>query len=278
MKIAAAIVNFQSAQETVQRVRELYDMGLRAIVVDNSPGSLDAEMLEPVTSLGAELIRSTRNGGYGAGMNMAMSRAIERGYEWAWLINPDSLPTQEALASLQRRLDDSVGLLVPKQVTGPADHPETYVSAAMRHSHKYRPLLCEGCSDGAHDVAVATGTGLLVRLESWFDVGGFHEGYFHYKEEFELSERIARTQRVILVCSAEVWHERGGSLAHASKRATYYRVRNEFLFAHRNGGLIWRRRIRLLIGSLRLATPRTLSAVALGIIDGFRQRDGMAPW
>ena len=66
------------------------------------------------------------------------------------------------------------------------------------------------------------------------------ESYFHYAEEVDLCLRLRQEGASIgWCCSTVVWHAVGGSLAHRSAGAHYYKSRNKVLLARRRGVRLW---------------------------------------
>ena len=230
--VAVAIVNWNSARDTLALVDELGELypTLPVVIVDNASTPDDRAILRQ-GGIDENLFESGGNLGYGGGMNIAIRLLGEQGATHAWLFNPDARPTIGSLESLLVHIDGAAALS-PRQATG-AHHGDTYCSAAFKKGFKVSRFMCLGCDFGVHEVDVVTGTGLLVSIEDFQRAGGFDESYFHYKEEFDLVDRMSRTGAVRLVCNSLIIHERGGSLAHDSPRATYYQVRNELLYIDR---------------------------------------------
>lgn len=285
--VAVAIVNWNSARDTlalVARLDELYPE-LAVVVVDNDSSDDDSRLLA-AGDLSCDVLKSGSNLGYGGGMNIAIRFLAETGATHAWLFNPDARPTPGSLEALTAHLDQAVALS-PRQAIS-VDPVDTYCSAAFKDSFKVSRFTCTGCDLGVHEVDVVTGTGLLVDIAQFERVGGFDESYFHYKEEFDLVDRMAQSGSVRLVCSSLVVHERGGSLAHHSPRATYYEVRNELLYvsraqapSHRKVRQKLRWTARSLLGLVSTTLDRgdaakreRLRLAAGALVDGWRGRGG----
>lgn len=281
----AVIVNWNCASMTINCVAHLQQLypRLSIVVIDNGSKQEDVEDLTAGLPNTVALRVLANNGGYGHGVNQALLDPQLVPTRWAWLINPDSMPAPACLEELLARGDGALALS-PRQVTSPDfEDPDfvVYASAATIVDGRTSPFVCQGCSRGAHDVSVVTGTGLLLDVRTFRTEGGFDESFFHYKEEFELVERMGRHGKVLLVCAARHWHQRGASLDHQSASAAYYRVRNEFLYVRRRQVRApWdARSMRLLARTaLTIAKPNTGSAVRWGLIvaaiDGMRNRGG----
>lgn len=255
MTVTAIVLNWNSAADT-RRCVDAVRAGTvvpDVMVVDN--GSTEA--------LDAADVRLDRNLGYAGGMNAGIRAAHGRGARWVWLLNADAVPHPTALENLLPHTD-RFGVLTSLQVTGAESRP--YVVAAHLPNGKVRPVRCDGCAEGVHEVDVVTGAALLVNVRAALGVGLFDERFFHYKEEFDLVRRLALAgTRVGYVCASTVWHHRGASLATASPRARYYHHRNEVLYVKKHYPRPLR---RLLLGEP--SHYRTVAAAVVGALVGRR--------
>lgn len=236
--VIAIILNWNCADDTIRCLRAVASGSTapQIIVVDNGSKDDSVERLERLDEP-FSLVRLDHNAGYAGGMNAGIREARSRGAKWVWLLNADCVPRPEALTRLLERADH---FAVAASLQTTSEHPddavsEPYLIAAMLPKGKVRPFRCSGCEQGEHQVDVVTGAALLLGMP-WLDqVGLFDERFFHYKEEFDLVGRIRDAGgRVLLVCSSEVWHKRGGSLSGASPLARYYHHRNEILYVRKH--------------------------------------------
>ena len=235
--VAAVLVHWNCSEDLLSCVDHLRKNfpELRIIVVDNGSERHHLRSIKTCHAIDY-LLEEPLNAGYGAGMNRAASKALSEDIEWLWLTNPDSRPHIASLPALLAQSRDAAAI---GGLQTSSNHPEMpaspYISAGRQDGGRIRPFECSGCRHGHHDVDVLTGTGLLVRAVDFVRVGGMDEAYFHYKEEFDLMVRLRLLAPLRFVCSAVIWHQRGGSLHIESGAAVYYSVRNEFLFNRRNG-------------------------------------------
>ncbi|MFI7587877.1 glycosyltransferase family 2 protein [Spongisporangium articulatum] len=267
-RVAAILVNWNSADDCLRcskGILELYP-DIKVVVVDNGSELDDLKRLESELPTQVELIARASNDGYGVGINAGLEHAHVLGAHWAWLTNPDSTVGAGSLEELLLLADGSVAV-GPRQTTTSVDgRRKVYASAARLVGSRVVPVVCDGtCSAGYHDVDVLTGTGLLIGVGAALQAGLMNSQFFHYKEEFEFLERLRRLGKVRLACRAEVWHERGGSLAHGSPLASFYKIRNELLYLNLRGYRWYSPRL------LRF-TMLTLLGFALGRGAGFRVR------
>jgi GT2 family glycosyltransferase len=280
--VVAVILNWNCADDTIRCLRAVAagDTVPDVVIVDNGSTDGSVERLKQVDG-DFSLLPLDRNLGYAGGMNAGIREAHARGATWVWLLNADCVPRRESL-STQLAYASAFAVSVPVQTSSaqPDDpHPEPYLVAASLPKGRVRPFHCAGCADGAHEVEMVTGTALLLRVEDAIAVGLFDERFFHYKEEFDLVRRIGDAGgRVGLVCAAEVWHRRGGSLSLSSPRAQYYYHRNEILYVRKHYPHPLRRLVlgepvhykNLARAALRIATGgRDRRRGALGVLAGY---------
>jgi GT2 family glycosyltransferase len=285
--VLAVIVNWNTSSETLACVGHLAREypGLSILVLDNGSRTDEVESLERALPDGS-LEPLPLNLGYAHGVNRGFLAAKAGGYRWVWLINPDSRPRPGCLELLMANSHGAVALS-PRQASSLSykDMGAAYASAAMIRRGRVTPLVCIDGAD-THEVNVLTGTGLLVDVQAAFGVGLLDERFFHYKEEFDFTERLARVGKLRLVCAAQMWHARGASLAHGSPTAEYYLARNELLYLKSRYifGRVQPRTARFVLRSLKRALDhlrdgrRTVARGILeGLADGMRGRGGIRP-
>lgn len=256
--VGAVIVNWNSSADLLDCVRVIGASfpDVTVVVIDNRSEPEQYDQLADLPG-GVELVSLDANNGYAAGVNAGIAALDRLGKTWAWLINPDARPDPMSLDRLLFASSGAVALSPRQYSSARPGSGSTYASAATTRRGRVTAVLCDGCSNGVHEVDVVTGTGLLVQVQRSLEVGLLDESFFHYKEEFEFVERLSSLGAVRLVCHAGVWHRRGGSLAHESPQATYYRVRNELLYL-RKRSRIW------------FATPRVARTILRSLVSSIR--------
>ena len=113
-RVLIVIVNFRTAELVVDCLRSLApELGAqpsaRVVVVENASGDGSERILADAIeregwSLRVELCVAPANGGFAAGNNIALRRALSEGRELApelvWLLNPDTIVRLGALTEL----------------------------------------------------------------------------------------------------------------------------------------------------------------------------------
>ena len=180
---------------------------IEVIVVDNASSDNSAEVLERFTSRGVRTHYSDVNLGFGRACNLGARLATG---ELLFFLNPDTaLPWRDCLERLVQVLasDTRVGLVGPRLL-----YPDgsTQIAASQFPTIGNSLLIGLGAHfllpDRARAHLVPThwsqgwsrsvdwlrGAALLLRAETFWDVGGFSEATFMYVEDLELAYEIRR--------------------------------------------------------------------------------------
>ena len=201
------------------------------VVVDNASTDQSAELAGGLMP-SATVVRSERNGGYAAGINLGVASA--RPADAILVVNPDVRLEPGCAATLAAALDDpAVGMAAPHLVDGSGD----LVCSIRREPTLLRMLadalmgatragrigsLGEVATDpGAYTrrqvVDWAEGSTLLIDMDCWRRVGSWDESFFLYSEETDYALRVRDAELcVVYVPEARAVHLKGGSAVSTS--------------------------------------------------------------
>lgn len=240
----AIVLNWQQPQVTlacVDALLRLQNPNLDILVIDNGSGDESVEILKASDAL-FELLELPENVGFAAGNNRGLGLAIERGYEYALLINNDAFAGPQMLERLLAQTADDVALVSPK-IYYDSDPNRIWFAGGTRH-----PLTLDmrdtglGESDGprygdSKDVDYLVGACLLVNLQAARVVGLLDESYFFYFEDMDWSLRFTEAgYRLRLAADAHCYHRvalsTGGEEDSAQRR--YFLAYGSVLFWKRN--------------------------------------------
>ena len=310
-RVTAVVLNFGHWEDTatcVARFREAEVTPTEIEVVDNpTPEQRGRDVIErrrhvPDSLDACRLTFAPSNLGYAGGNNLAVSRALQGGSEFVWLVNPDCEVAPDTLRQLletARHVPDA-GVLGPRILLGRRDDPpprriwfdggqiDWEDGVAARHIHQGR--RAERTHPVVRDVDFVTGACLLVRTSLLRAVGSLPEDYFLYFEETDLCTRALRAGfRVIVDQRATAYHDKRSSGQLPEPYFIYYYTRSRLLFAsrftpgrevevaaHLRAGWLatWRRRVER-------AAPEWLTTfdelAESGIADGCSGRTGRHP-
>ena len=261
--VSVVVVNYRSAQLTVDCVASLRAEGVRdVVVVDNASADGCGELLA-ASDPEAVFVAMPDNRGYGAAANVGAARTIGA---VVVIANPDLLVRPGAISTLVDvfarnprtgavgpRIDRPDGERYPSARSFPnlvdaAGHGFVgLVSARNPWSRRY--LRTDSEEPGTVDWV--SGAFLVIRRAAWEEVGGFDERFFMFMEDVDLCWRLH-------AAGWDVRYEPGARVMHlegASRAAAPYRM----IVAHHRS---------LLRYGWRTATPRErllMPIVAVGL-------------
>lgn len=265
----------------------------RTIVLDNA--STDGSVAAIRSAFPAvDVIQLEENLGYAGNNNVGVWAALERGAEWVFVLNEDTVLDP---GCLPRMVD--VGQSAPDVgVVGPMvyhfDEPNVIQSAGGRLGRRWQSVH-EGANEPdegqfAHPRPVdwISGCAIMVRREAIEAVGALDERFFYYWEETEWCLRVGRQQwRVMHAPRAKLWHKGVQRDYRPSPSVTYYNTRNRLLLLakHRAPLLVrlavWGEIARTLTSWTVRPRWRSMrehrDAMWQGLVDFLRRRWGMRP-
>ena len=111
------VLNWNGLADTLECVRSLDAIEYQnrtVVVVDNGSANAEADQLEAARP-GLIVLRSRENLGYAGGNNLGIRLALERGADYVWLLNNDTIVNPgcvtELVATGER--DPQAGILSP---------------------------------------------------------------------------------------------------------------------------------------------------------------------
>ena len=212
--VAVIIVSYRSAQlavaalRSVARERATSGLTIRAVVVDNASGDLEAiaaAVKREDWSEWVTLVAAPRNGGFAYGNNLGIATAWAGGIpDYLYLLNPDAQIHAGAMRTLVDFLDDhpQAGIAGGSfQTLDGRDWPfafrfpswQSEVIAGMQLGLVTRLLdrwvVARRMTGGPQPVDWVSGAALLLRPAMLTRVGGLDENYFLYFEETDFCYR-----------------------------------------------------------------------------------------
>ena len=223
-------------------------------IVDNGDGgdhSFLTASADSLPLLSTRLIENSKNHGFGRGHNQGLA---DRDSDFHLILNPDAILAPDALIhGLGHLLAHPGSVLVSPYVENAKGGQEFlckrypsvldlfirgFFPRRLRHMAEKRLARYE-CRDydeaEVHEgVVIASGCCMLARTRALQDVNGFHERYFLYFEDFDLSLKLAKLGRIDFVPSMRIVHY-GGSASRKGLSHIAMFCRSAFTFFMRNG-------------------------------------------
>lgn len=162
--------------------------------------------------------KNTENLGFSGGNNQAIRRALDDGFDYVYLLNPDTEARPGFLDEALRVAEGDPSIAVVQSLL--RLHPATdLVNSYGNEIHflgfgyaggESMPLHDPSVQAKLHvrDIAYASGAGMLVRASALREIGFLDEELFAYHEDLEFSWRARLAgHRVVLAPASEVFHK-----------------------------------------------------------------------
>jgi len=234
----------------------------RIVAVDT--GSKDESLALLTAELGADAVRA-------AGRQTPFAEAVDLGLElagepeWVWLLHDDANPAPDALAALlaAAAADPTADILGPKLREWPSlrrllEVGVTISATGRRETGLERGEYDQGQHDDVRRVLAVNTAGMLVRLETLRELGGFDRALPVFGNDIDFGWRAAAAgRRTVVVPQAVVFHaeaaHRGIRRTSLTGRHTHYQERRAALYT-------------LLVNSPARALPFKIMRLAVGTV------------
>lgn len=213
------------------------------VVVDSFSSAAEQHAVAGLAgSHGWTFVQTSRNVGFGAGMNAGVAAAMEAGATTFLLLNPDAVLSAESVAALSQALAGEPMALLSPLIFDAGGRP-WFAGADVRldngRTQSAARTRLEGAKGAAPTWPWLSGACLMLGEPLWRMAGGFDERYFLYWEDVDFSRRVVNAGgRLRIVEGASAVHDEGGTQGPAagghrakSSQYYYYNTRNRLLFA-----------------------------------------------
>jgi rhamnopyranosyl-N-acetylglucosaminyl-diphospho-decaprenol beta-1,3/1,4-galactofuranosyltransferase len=251
------------------------------LVVDNaSTDGTDRLLTEKFPSV--TTLRLASNLGGAGGFTEGVKRAYADGFDWLWLMDDDTIPTESALEELLA-VDRRDGLRPPSILASKVLDAEGNVHPFNRPWPRTGAFaeLVDAAASGLLLIRYASFVSLMIRRDAVQRHGLPHAEYFIWNDDVEYTARVLRDEPGYLVPASVVHHKNVVGIAGAATATDryYYEVRNK-LFLLRSQA--WKsdermERLRIVLGivsgalwflSTNRYRPWALRTLAKGVRDG----------
>lgn len=294
--VAVLILNTNKRDDTLACLRSLADQSWRrldVIVLDNhsTDGSVEAIRAEHPS---VTVVSLADNRGYAGNNNVGIELARQRGADWVFVLNEDTIVDRRCIEALVQHGEQHPELGVLGPLVLHHDEPAVIQSAggwfdeAWEAGHLGANADDQGQYREPYVVSWVTGCSIFVRRAVIEQIGGIDERFFYYWEETEWCVRAGRAGwQIAVVPRARLWHK--GVTRHyvPSPNVSYYHTRNRLLLMRTHGAPV----TRLALEIFRICKTLTSwsvrpkwrhlrehrRAVAAGLRDFARHRWGQRP-
>jgi hypothetical protein len=220
------IVNYRTAGLTIRCVKSIVGVGIPErdiLIVDNCSQDDSVELISSNLP-NARIIRSERNAGFGAGVNLGM-RSTDAKY--VLILNPDTVFISNFISDVTGILEADhsiavIGLNLLNPDLSPQYSARRFYSildivirrTRLRRLQPWkslndRHLMKRQLHSGAiFDADWVLGTGFVIRRAVFDNLKGMDEGYFLYMEDVDLCARVWQSRnRVVCLPTASIIHD-----------------------------------------------------------------------
>lgn len=229
MKLAAVIVNYNSAELSIQTAKALAQCATIdcIIIVDNCSTDSSWEQLSQMEGKTIFAVRTARNGGYGYGNNYGIQYARkEHSATHALIVNPDVNVTDDTISTLCKYFEEdnlavaSAEQIIPghgravsawKIYSLPAMVWKGGVFGSLYFDKKMEKSLTY--IQGLAETDCVAGSMLMVDISKFLQVGGYDEQVFLYFEEDILGWKMKQHgYRTVSINSVSYLHAHGRTI------------------------------------------------------------------
>ncbi len=241
-KVAIIILNYKLKNLTLKCLTSVLTSSYKnilPIVVDNNSEDGIFESLEKYQEV--EFIQTGGNLGYVGGNNLGIKRALEKGCDFIFILNPDTEITKDTIRILLDRAKEyGDGIYGPKIYFGDKKKNSKVIWFAGGKFDKANVLGSHigvdekdiGRYDKDTDVDFVTGAAMFVSKKVFEDIGLLDERYFLYYEDSDFCFRAKNKGfKIMYIPNSTVYHDNAKATGLGSPLQDYYITRNRMLFA-----------------------------------------------
>lgn len=293
--VVVIILNWNGLADTLECLESLACLDYpnhEVVVVDN--GSTDGSV-EAIRGHfpNVTLIENDENLGYAEGNNRGAEYALQAEADYMFVLNNDTVLCQDILTRLvvAAEANPRVGAVGPKIYYHAQPRRIWFAGGMIDWQRGVTVNLGAdeydvGQFEKVRSVDFLAGCALLIKRETWENVGSFDSRFFMYWEETDWCTRVRLAgYDLLFVPQAKMWHKISPEDQSSSPRILYYMTRNRLLFLHKN--LSFPHKVvvltkcswgvcRTIVGFLRRGKREQGGALIQGILDFLGGQFGQA--
>jgi GT2 family glycosyltransferase len=284
-KVCVIVLNWNQPEVTaacLDSVQSLQYPSFEIILVDNGSTDNSVQLIEK-TFTGILVMKNQKNLGFAEGSNVGMRRAMQRGADYVFLLNNDTVVSSDALAILvgAAERDQQIGIAGPTIYYYGCGNEVWRIGGTIDRFGRARDLASVATHNDApahsRELDFVTGCAMLVKRTVVEHVGMIDPRFFAYYEELDWCMRAKRAGfSVLYVPGAKVWHKIAVDARSESPAVAYLMTRNRLLFLAKMGyapPVILAHLAQMLFKEIK-ERGRLRRAVLKGVYDYFGGRFG----
>jgi GT2 family glycosyltransferase len=248
LDVSVIIVNYNTIKYLVNAIDSVFektrDIEFEIIVVDNNSSDNSKQIIQKKYDNNVTYLSLPENLGFGRANNAAAEIAQGRNL---FLLNPDTLLMNNAIKILSDYLDGNEQVAVcggnlfdeeyaPACSFGRMFLPSiinelSQLAAGFPEKIIYGKNRIFNYTNKALEVAFIIGADMMIKKETFLNLGGFDKDFFMYHEEIELAYRIHKSKyKIMNIPDAHIVHLEGKSISsNTEKKYKKFLARNLYL-------------------------------------------------
>lgn len=196
------------------------DQNIKLYLIDNSPTD-ELKLLNRNSQI--VYIHNPTNPGFGAAHNIAMSKSVEAGSMYHFIVNPDVYFDGDVVSSMisYMELDPKIGMMMPKilNLDGTVQNlpkllpsPFSILLRKIKKPKRYYKKFIDTYElrfvdeFKIYNVPILSGCFTLLNVKAIQEIGMYDDKYFMYFEDWDLSRRMHQRYKTIYYPLVSVYH------------------------------------------------------------------------
>lgn len=214
-KVAVILLNYNSyadCRKCVSFLKRQQGIELEIVIVDNCSHADDClKVIELSEEQSCTFIQAHKNKGYNAGNNIGLHYAVEKGYEYALIANPDmEFPECDYIKKLVNYLQNDASTVAISgcilDANGRPQNPYRFIKyweetcwfiTGLRNKLSKTGVCYQLPAYPSRYVPMISGCCLMLKLDFIQSIGFFDENVFLYGEETILARQIVNSGKKI---------------------------------------------------------------------------------
>lgn len=208
-KIVALVVTYNRKEllvENIQALKSQSHSDFDILIIDNASTDGTEEYIKEYLKDNGKYINTGKNLGGAGGFSLGIKKALENDYDYAWLMDDDTVPTENALESLISKatlLNDKFSFL--GSLVKWTDGKLCIMNAQDLSKTWYNEF--DKMYNGLIPVVASSFVSMFINLKDAREVGIPIEKFFIYGDDWEYSERLKTKKPCYLDIDSIVIHK-----------------------------------------------------------------------
>ena len=250
MLVSASLVTYKASFATIGGlIDSLMNSSLnRLYIIDNSPENILSQHLSHPKIIYRHM---PSNLGFGKAHNIGLNDALDSGFQYHFVINPDIHLKPEVIDEMVQimRKDPSIGMIMPRIEfpDGSIQHlpkllpsPLSILRRKLKRPARWHEAFVNNYElrfvedHITYSCPILSGCFTLFQLSAVKEVGYYDERYFMYLEDWDLSRRMHNNYNTVYCPEVKVTHEYYSG-ANKNVKLFFYFIRSRILYFNKWG-------------------------------------------